>query len=118
MAEVLAGIGAWGPGAAAPPRSPALEAAVRGWIFFVEGVVLQWLERRDLEREQLRELLRSALLGSLEAARAIDPGIRIDFPPRSPEGALIAPQAIVWRTSDEHPRRADARRRSATARSS
>ncbi len=75
VADVLAGLTAWGRRAA--PRSPALEAAVRGWIFFVEGVVLRWLEQRDLEREQLRELLRSALLGSIAAARGVDPGIEL-----------------------------------------
>jgi AcrR family transcriptional regulator len=76
---VLEGVGAWGSNPAAARRSPALEAAVRGWIFFIEGVVLQWLERRDLEREQLRELLRVALIGSLEAARRVDPTLDLDL---------------------------------------
>ena len=81
VGELLAGIGAWGPvPAAGDPRPPALEAAVRGWTFFVEGVVLQWLERRDLDREQLRELLRTALVGALEAARQADPSLRLDLP--------------------------------------
>jgi AcrR family transcriptional regulator len=76
---VLEGVGAWGSNPADACRSPALEAAVRGWIFFIEGVVLQWLERRDLEREQLRELLRVALIGSLEAARRVDPTLDLDL---------------------------------------
>ena len=63
VGELLAGIGAWSPTLADDPRPPALEAAVRGWTFFVEGVVLQWLERRDLDREQLRELLRTRARG-------------------------------------------------------
>jgi AcrR family transcriptional regulator len=56
--------------------SPALRAAVQGWIFFVEGVLLRWLDERDLERDQLRELLRSVLIDSLRAATAIDPELR------------------------------------------
>lgn len=78
VGEVLAGIGAWGPDPGAP-RPPALEAAVRGWTFYVEGVVLEWLERRDLEREQLRELLRGGLLGALATACQVDPSIELDL---------------------------------------
>jgi AcrR family transcriptional regulator len=77
VTEVLDAVLAWGPQPGARPRPPALEAAVRGWIFFVEGVVLQWLEQRDLEREQVRELLRAALIGSIAAAREVDPGLEL-----------------------------------------
>ncbi len=48
--------------------TPLLETALQGWIFFVEGAVLRWLERRDLERDELRELLRQALIASLASA--------------------------------------------------
>jgi hypothetical protein len=48
-----------------------LETAVQGWFFFVEGSVLRWLEQRDLERDELRELLGLALIGSLQAAEAV-----------------------------------------------
>lgn len=59
-------------GAGAPlERTPELETAMQGWFFFVEGAVLRWLDRRDLERDQLRQLLELALLGSLQAATAI-----------------------------------------------
>jgi AcrR family transcriptional regulator len=85
VAAVLAGIGAWGPDPGAAAASPALQAAVRGWIFFVEGVVLRWLEQRDLEREELRELLRAAFVGSIAAARQVDPSIELD-----PAAALSA----------------------------
>ena len=30
---------------------------MQGWIFFVEGAVLRWLEHHDVERDELRELL-------------------------------------------------------------
>jgi len=49
-------------------RTPLLETAVQGWIFFVEGAVLRWLEHDDVGREELRELLQQALIGALAAA--------------------------------------------------
>ncbi|HEU4707533.1 MAG TPA: TetR/AcrR family transcriptional regulator [Solirubrobacterales bacterium] len=51
-------------------RTPLLETALQGWIFFVEGAVLRWLERRDIERGDLRQLLRQALIDSLVSASA------------------------------------------------
>lgn len=59
--------------------SPALRAVLEGWFAFVEGVSLDWLAHRDLTAEQLRELLVAALVGSLGAARTIDPALEIDF---------------------------------------
>jgi AcrR family transcriptional regulator len=63
--------------AAAGRDSPVLRSAVQGWIFFVEGALLRWLDHRDLTREQLRALLRSVLIDSLRAATAIDPKLRL-----------------------------------------
>lgn len=51
-------------------RTPLLETALQGWIFFVEGAVLRWLDRRDLERGELRALLRRALIDSLTSSAA------------------------------------------------
>ncbi|HVY95906.1 MAG TPA: TetR/AcrR family transcriptional regulator [Solirubrobacterales bacterium] len=51
-------------------RTPLLETAVQGWIFFVEGAVLHWLESDGVSREELRELLAQALLGTLQAVDA------------------------------------------------
>jgi AcrR family transcriptional regulator len=59
-----------------PP--PALRAALEGWLSFVEGVSLDWLVRRDLERDQVRDLLVTALGGALSAARAVDPALDVD----------------------------------------
>jgi len=59
--------------------SPALRAALEGWLSFVEGVSLDWLDHRDLSAEQVRELLVAALAGSLQAALAVDPTLEIDF---------------------------------------
>jgi AcrR family transcriptional regulator len=68
---VLATLSNWGAAPAGAVRSPALETAVEGWFFFLEGAVLRWLERRDLERDELRELLGLALMGSLGAAESL-----------------------------------------------
>ncbi|NLT05382.1 MAG: TetR/AcrR family transcriptional regulator [Solirubrobacterales bacterium] len=54
-------------------ESPVLRSAVRGWISFVEGVLLRWLAERDLDRDQLRVLLREALIGAIAAAGRVDP---------------------------------------------
>jgi AcrR family transcriptional regulator len=58
--------------------SPILRSAVQGWIFFVEGTLLRWLEQRDLTRDQLRELLRSVLVDALRAAARIDERLALD----------------------------------------
>jgi len=54
-----------------PVAAPILEAIVHGWFFFIEGVVLRWLDHGDLTRHQVRELLRLALISSLDAARSL-----------------------------------------------
>jgi len=58
--------------------SAALRSAVQGWIFFVEGTLLRWLDQRDLSRDELRELLRSVLIDSLRTAARIDPRLALD----------------------------------------
>jgi AcrR family transcriptional regulator len=50
--------------------SPALRVALAGWMFFVDGAVLRWLQEGGLERSELREILRTALGGALRAAQA------------------------------------------------
>ncbi len=62
-----------------PEPSPVLRTALEGWLSFVEGVSLDWLDHRDLSAVQVRELVVAALAGSLHAALAIDPTLEIDF---------------------------------------
>ena len=47
---------------------PPLRAAVRGWLWFMDGVVLDWIEHRDLERSRLHGLLLGTLLGAVTAS--------------------------------------------------
>jgi AcrR family transcriptional regulator len=61
-ARILAGIGAGEP---APPK---LRAAARAWLWFMDGAILDWLEHRDLERGELRDLLLGSLTGAMVAA--------------------------------------------------
>jgi AcrR family transcriptional regulator len=48
--------------------TPELRAAVRGWLWFMDGVVLDWIEHRDIERPRLHALLLGTLLGAVTAA--------------------------------------------------
>jgi AcrR family transcriptional regulator len=52
-----------------PP--PKARTAVSGWLWFMDGACLDWIEHRDVEREELRDLLLGVLMGSLLAADAV-----------------------------------------------
>ncbi|WP_328603526.1 TetR/AcrR family transcriptional regulator [Amycolatopsis sp. NBC_00345] len=54
-----------------PPirESEVVRYAVRGWIGFIEGVLADWLVRRDLPQDQLLDLMLHAAGGALSAAR-------------------------------------------------
>jgi AcrR family transcriptional regulator len=49
----------------APPKARTI---VRGWLWYMDGVLLDWIEHRDLERPDVRDLLLSSLAGALAAA--------------------------------------------------
>ena len=70
LAILMTSIGEWDEAPVSVERTPELEAAVQGWLFFVEGAVLHWMEAADLDRDRLRVLLRTALGGALLAAAA------------------------------------------------
>jgi AcrR family transcriptional regulator len=61
-ARILDGLGA---GDDPPPR---VRAAVRAWLSFMDGAILDWFEHRDLSRAELRDFLLGSLAGALTAA--------------------------------------------------
>jgi AcrR family transcriptional regulator len=61
-ARILEGLGAGDP----PP--PKLRAAARAWLWFMDGVILDWLEHGDMSRTEVRDLLLGSLAGSISAA--------------------------------------------------
>ena len=52
----------------APPKA---RTAVSGWLWFMDGACLNWIEHHDIEREELRGLLLGVLMGALVAADAL-----------------------------------------------
>jgi AcrR family transcriptional regulator len=48
--------------------TPGVRIAVRGWVGFAEAASLEWLERREITRDELRDLLVKALTGAVGAA--------------------------------------------------
>jgi AcrR family transcriptional regulator len=65
-ARILAGIGAGEP----PP--PRLRSVARAWLWFMDGAILDWLDHRDLNRGELRDVLLGSLAGAMAAAGAGD----------------------------------------------
>lgn len=53
--------------------APRVRLALRGWLGFVEGSSLDWLARRDLPRDELRDLLAQMLVSTLLAVDAAPP---------------------------------------------
>jgi AcrR family transcriptional regulator len=51
-------------------RKPALRTALHGWLWSIDGATLDWLDNRDLERDELRELLVASFASAVERALA------------------------------------------------
>jgi AcrR family transcriptional regulator len=56
--------------AAGRPYSGQVRAAVRAWLWFMDGACTDWVEHHDYSREELRNLLLGTLFGALGAAGA------------------------------------------------
>jgi AcrR family transcriptional regulator len=50
------------------PVPPGARTAVRGWLWFMDGACLDWIEHDDLTRDELRGLLVGTLVGALMAS--------------------------------------------------
>ncbi|HEX5609263.1 MAG TPA: TetR/AcrR family transcriptional regulator [Solirubrobacterales bacterium] len=48
----------------APPKA---RTAVSGWLWFMDGACLDWIEHREVDREEMRGLLLGVLMGALVA---------------------------------------------------
>jgi AcrR family transcriptional regulator len=62
---------------AGAPATPLLAVAVRGWLSFTIGTVIDWIERPTIDREELRELLVQAMKHSVMAALEVDPSMEL-----------------------------------------
>ena len=49
-------------------RTPAKRAAIRAWLWFMDGVLLDWIEHRDRDEQAVADQLVASLLALLEAA--------------------------------------------------
>jgi AcrR family transcriptional regulator len=58
-------------------RRPALRVAVRAWLWGMDGAILDWLDRGDVTRAQVRDLLLASFAGALGAASQVDPDVRL-----------------------------------------
>jgi len=53
---------------AGTPVPPGARTAVRGWLWFMDGACLDWIEHDDLTRDEVRGLLIGTLVGALMAS--------------------------------------------------
>jgi AcrR family transcriptional regulator len=49
-------------------RTPVKRAAIRGWLWFMDGVLMDWLEHGDREAAEVADALVDSLLALLDAA--------------------------------------------------
>jgi AcrR family transcriptional regulator len=53
---------------AGEPVPPGARTAVRGWLWFMDGACVDWIEHGGLSRDELRGLLMGTLVGALMAS--------------------------------------------------
>jgi AcrR family transcriptional regulator len=64
------------------PR-PVLRSALRAWFGMVEAASLDWIERQELDRTVLREILLAGYVAALSKATELDPKAARNFPPQA-----------------------------------
>jgi AcrR family transcriptional regulator len=65
------------------PR-PVLRSALRAWFGMVEAASLDWIERQELDRGHLREILIAGYVAALGKAAELDPKAAKSFPTATP----------------------------------
>jgi AcrR family transcriptional regulator len=60
-----------------PPA--ALRTALQGWLGYIDAAILDWVDKRDLTRRQLRDLLIAAFGAALLAAQQVDPKVQLQL---------------------------------------
>jgi len=58
------------------PR-PALRSAISGWLGYMDAAIYDWVQRQDLSRDQLQDMLLAAFGAALLAAHQVDPEINL-----------------------------------------
>lgn len=58
------------------PR-PMLRAAITGWLGYMDAVILDWAEAKDIPRDKLRDLLVAAFAATLTVAQQLDATIQL-----------------------------------------
>lgn len=59
------------------PADPVLRVAIRGWLAFTIGTVIDWVEQPEIDRTQLCELLVQAMRGCVMAALEVKPSLEL-----------------------------------------
>jgi AcrR family transcriptional regulator len=62
------------------PISPVLRAAMRGWVGQLDEMMIDRIERGDVNREVLVDLAAAGLVATLQAAQALDSSIELAAP--------------------------------------
>jgi len=73
------------------PR-PILRSALRAWFGMVEAASLDWIERQELDRRALRELLLAGYVAALSKAVELAPKAAKNFPSQSIRGRVARTQ--------------------------
>jgi AcrR family transcriptional regulator len=60
------------------PR-PVLRNALKGWLGYVDAAILDWIQARDLTRDQVRNLMIAAFGAALMAAQHADPELTLEL---------------------------------------
>jgi AcrR family transcriptional regulator len=59
------------------PR-PMLRAAITGWLGYMDAVILDWAQAKDIPRDKLRDLLVAAFAATLTVAQQLDATIQLE----------------------------------------